>query len=700
MLIIAEKPSVAKDFADVLSCKRTGAIYSDGKTTITNCVGHLFRLEEPKHYSSENFPIIPERFDYCINPRTAEQAAIVTGLLKKHRDDTILIATDADREGEIIARECLLMAGISDFSRIKRFWVSQALTAEVILNGIKNARPLAEYTSLADQGFARQHADWLVGMNFSRYISCMAKARLPVGRVQTAVLSAISERCKTIQGFKSEKYFEHYGIFRPTRVSSGAVCRGIYFEDDKTGFADSAREARLRFCIGKTASLIDSRIERKTQNPPQLYNLNALQKDAFKFFEYPADRTLKILQSLYEELKCVSYPRTPSRVMGSGNVELCVKIADSLCCSTLSHSHPNRDFNVIRTEMDISLSNKRCFNDARLEAHHALIPLKDLETEDLLNKATKEQLNIYSLILDRFFEAFLPPCEYEKQTFILEVNANKFRVTGRKTIEGGWKNFSVRNEDDNEKPDGDSQTLEDIDWNSLTLTDVETKEIWTKPPAYFNEASILSFMENPKHNGEPIPGKSKYEKLVGLGTPATRHTFIPKLIDNGYIEIQSKNFICTKLGDILLDALRNSPLKSLADISETTSWEKKLAENPLAFEERIKDFVKVSANQEIKIDRSAILKDDIICPLCGKPVKESSRSWFCTGYKDGCTFKSLWKEARGAVFSKADIRNLCEGKKTGIKKCTKKDGGNYECRFILNKEHSWELEPLFEKKRN
>ena len=145
MLIIAEKPNVAKEFADALSCRKTGGIYSGKDTTITNCKGHLFNLEEPKHYTSEIFPIIPERFDYRANPNTSEQTKIVISLLKKHRNDEILIATDADREGEVIARECLLMAGITDFRRIKRFWVSQALTAEVIKDGIRNAKHLSEY---------------------------------------------------------------------------------------------------------------------------------------------------------------------------------------------------------------------------------------------------------------------------------------------------------------------------------------------------------------------------------------------------------------------------------------------------------------------------------------------------------------------------------------------------------------------------
>ena len=693
MLIIAEKSNVAKEFADALSCRKNGGIYSGGDITIASCKGHLFNLEEPKHYTSEYFPVIPDRFDYRTNPKTTEITKIVISLLKKHRHDEILIATDADREGEVIARECLLMAGITDFSRIKRFWVSQALTAEVIKNGIRDAKPLSEYNTLSAQGFARQHADWLVGMNFSRYISRAANTRLPVGRVQTAILSAISERCDTIKNFRSERYFEHYGIFRPTRVGSGnAGCTGIYIEDSTAKFPEDSRSQKLKECIGKKAVLKEKKEEEKSIEPPQLYNLNSAQKDAFRFFGYSANETLAIIQSLYDDLKCVSYPRTPSKVMGSGNTELCRDVFDELCSA-----YPK--YRQLAASEDFSASNKRCFNDKKLEAHHALIPLKALP-----ENADERQMNIYNLILDRFMAAFLPEAKYIQQVYILEAEGKTFRISGRKTTEPGWKKFSDILSDrhvsvQSEETEDEEQSLDGIEWNSLVLSETETKEKWTNPPKYFNEASILSFMENPKPDRHMPAHDEANEKLAGLGTPATRHTFIPKLTANGYIEVQKKNFICTRLGETLLESLRNSSLRQVADISATTQWEKELAENPEIFEKKMKDYVRQAVSTEIRIDRSGITADSIKCPVCGKPIRESAKSWFCTGYKDGCKFKSLWKETRGTKFTKADIRALCEGKKTPLKKCTKKDGGSYECRFILNKENSWELEPVFEKNK-
>ena len=378
--------------------------------------------------------------------------------------------------------------------------------------------------------------------------------------------------------------------------------------------------------------------------------------------------------------------------MGSGNVELCSGVFDELC-----RAYPK--YRQLAASEDFSVSNKRCFNDKKLEAHHALIPLKALP-----ENASEKQMNVYTLILERFMAAFLPEAKYIQQVYIVETEGNTFRVSGRKTTEPGWKKFSDILYDrlvsvQSEETENEAQSLDGIDWNSLVLSEIATREKWTKPPKYFNEASILSFMENPKPARHVSVHDEQNERLVGLGTPATRHTFIPKLTANGYIEVQNKNFICTKLGETLLESLRNSTLRQLADISATTQWEKELAENPEIFEKKMKDFVRQAVSTEIRIDRSGITTDEIKCPVCGKPVSESAKSWFCTGYKEGCKFKSLWKETRGAKFTKSDIKALCEGKKTSLKKCTKKDGGSYECRFILNKENSWELEPVFEKKK-
>jgi len=693
LLILTEKPSVAKDFSSALGCSFSGGVYKNAGTTITYCVGHLFKEESPQHYGSD-FPVIPDHWDYRLpdDKKLARQATVVVSLLKSHKNGTIIIATDADREGEIIARECLLQAGITDFSKIKRFWVSQALTKEVVLEGLKKAKPLSEYNFLAEQGFARQHADWLVGMNFCRYISDAAKTKLAVGRVQTAILSAIEERCDKIKNFTSERYFEHYGLFRPTAVGSAVSCRGIYFEGETTGFKDDSQREKLKSSIGKSARLIDSKTENKVTNPPRLYNLNAAQKDAFKFFGYSADRTLKIIQALYEEKKCLSYPRTPSRVMGSENVELCRKVADELLKNYAG-------FEILRKEMNISLSNKRCFDDAKLEAHHALIPLKPLPED-----ASEEEKNIYALVLERFFIAFLPEEKYKKLTYILDVDGNHFRICGKEVVSAGWqtKSYSdalkysfpdrratVQEENENEE----EQSLENINWSSLVLSNIETKEKWTRPPAFFNEASILSFMENPKATDrqagdrqEPSVEDTRQKKLAGLGTAATRHTFIPLLLKRGYIAFDRKSIICTDLGSVLLKAVRSSAIKSLADVSTTTDMEQRLEENPKKYLEDIKSLVRTAVKQTVQIEvPAANSSSGISCPLCKKEIRKGKSNWYCTGYKNGCRFV-LWETVAGAKLTEKDIAAICAGKQTGIKHCTSKAGKNFDCRFVLDEE--------------
>lgn len=587
MLIITEKPSVAKDFAKALACSFSASdqVYKsrDGEITIVHCVGHLFNLQQPDFYDERfkhwnQLPIIPQQFAYDVNPQTKDVAKNVIQHIKNHKNDEILIATDADREGEIIARECLLASRISDYSKIKRFWVSQALTPEVILEGIKNAKPSYQYDDFAEQGFARQKADWLVGMNFTRFMTNMSGVLLTAGRVQTAILSAINTRCENIVNFKSEKYYEHFGNFSD---NNGNECIGIFLdENENTSFQNPLE--KLNYLSGKRASLISNKTEEKKINPPQLYNLNDLQKEAFRLYGYSAEKTLQIVQKLYEEYKCVSYPRTPSKVMGKDNINLC-KVTSSMLLSTY------KCYNETFENGNYTSSNKRVFDDSKLEAHHAIIPL-----EVLPKTASADEKKIYCLILERFFLAFCPAHVYEKQTVFLVVNGSRFKIIGRKIIDNGWKTFVTINTYEEKENILDSQVLSEIDWNHLNLNTITIVPKNTKAPKFFNEASILAFMENPK-------SIETEGKLVGLGTAATRHTFIPKLLKSKYIKFNKKDIVITELGKAFLEGLTKSPAKLLADISQTTKWEEQLKDNPELFLENIKEYIRNSVSTPINL---------------------------------------------------------------------------------------------------
>ena len=590
MLIITEKPSVAKDFAKALACSFSASDQAyksrDREITIVHCVGHLFNLQQPDFYDERfkywnQLPIIPKQFAYDINSQTKDVAKNVIQHIKNHKNDEILIATDADREGEIIARECLLASRISNYSKIKRFWVSQALTPEVILEGIKNAKPSYLYDDIAEQGFARQKADWLVGMNFTRFMTNMSGILLTAGRVQTAILSAINNRCKSIENFKSEKYYEHYGNFSD---NNGNECIGIFLdESENTSFPNPLE--KLNNLSGKRASLISNKTEEKKINPPQLYNLNDLQKEAFRLYGFSAEKTLHIVQKLYEEYKCVSYPRTPSKVMGKDNINLC-KVTSSMLLSTY------KCYIEVFENGNYTSSNKRVFDDSKLEVHHAIIPL-----EVLPKTASADEKKIYCLILERFFLAFCPAHVYEKQTVFLDVNGSKFKIIGRKIIDNGWKTFVTINTHEEKENVLDSQVLSEIDWNNLNLNTITIVPKNTKAPKFFNEASILAFMENPK-------SIETEGKLVGLGTAATRHTFIPKLLKSKYIEFNKKDIVITELGKAFLEGLTKSPAKLLADISQTTKWEEQLKDNPELFLENIKEYIRnsVSTPMNLKSD--------------------------------------------------------------------------------------------------
>ena len=375
---------------------------------------------------------------------------------------------------------------------------------------------------------------------------------------------------------------------KPSVAKDFAKALACSFSASDQAYKSRDGEITIVHCVGHLFNLqqpdfYDERFKHWNQLP--MYNLNDLQKEAFRLYGFSAERTLQIVQKLYEEYKCVSYPRTPSKVMGEDNLQLCIKTAIKLSTKYI-------EYLGIFSKGDYSSSNKRIFDDSKLEAHHAIIPL-----EPLPYNTTIEEQSIYFLILERFFLAFGPAHVYEKQTVFLDVNGSRFKIIGRKIIDNGWKTFVTINTPEEKENISDSQVLSEIDWNNLNLNTITTVPKNTKAPKYFNEASILAFMENPK-------SIETEGKLVGLGTAATRHTFIPKLLKSKYIEFNKKDIVITELGKAFLEGLTKSPAKLLADISQTTKWEEQLKDNPELFLENIKEYIRnsVSTPMNLKLD--------------------------------------------------------------------------------------------------
>jgi DNA topoisomerase-3 len=417
MLILCEKPSVAKDFAGVLGCEAKKGYYQKNGTVITYAVGHLFRLCDPEAYNpayktwdAAFLPIIPSSFRYEKIEKLSSQIEIIKLLLENNTHDTIIVATDAGREGELIARIILSESGVTDVSRIKRFWVSEALTKEVILKGLREAKPLSAYNAISNEGFARQRADWLIGINLTRLMSAGNSTLFSVGRVQTAVLNAVALRNAETANFIPVPFVE---LEASLQSSNGTVIKAwlINPKNEKTAFFEDREyvSAARDYCKNNPVSRFQSHVTKETAKPPKLLNITGLQKAAYRLHGYSPEKTLETAQSLYEKHKCLSYPRTPSRVMGNQNVDLFREIY-----RFLSGCYPH--YARLCDESVIAEGNKNIFNSAALEDHHALIPLRQLpENADTLER------NIYDIVLKSFFTVCMNDYIYNKKRLLFHI---------------------------------------------------------------------------------------------------------------------------------------------------------------------------------------------------------------------------------------------------------------------------------------
>jgi DNA topoisomerase-3 len=684
MLILTEKPSVAKAFADALGVTRKENYWENGEHCVVNALGHLLENYSPEDYdpalqkwSLDGLPVIPEKVKYKEIKKTKDQLAVVKNCFVRHKNDQFLLATDAEREGEVIGAEILDYVGFTDYAGAKRFWVSEALTPEVIRKGIENAKPLADYKSYREQGFARQFADWLVGMNITRLITLKTNKLLHFGRVQTAVLAAIHERENSIANFLPEKYYMLRVTMEkdfPTKTPLFSV--KMINPDNKEHpmrFADTSSLEKFISTANKERGVIMSlKKDKKTVQPPQLFNLTALQKEAHKRFGYSPEKTLEIAQTLYEKYKCLSYPRTPSRVMGNDNVDLVKSIYNKLKNVYTSWKGLEKFIQGSDSAL-ISVGNKRVFNSSELQDHHALIPLATLESED------KEEVDVYFLVFEQFFTVFKPPYVYNSISIDVGISGYKFVGNGIEVLEKGWRSYldmticedDVLDEDLHEDYTGLEQG------KSYPVSGVDKLELKTEPKKHYTFASLLQLMENPR-NDDGI-------HLTGLGTPATRGAILQKLVDRKYVSLKGKNILISNDGKFLIEnILNNDELASFVSVPETTRWEEQLHDNTAAFIEGIKNFVRIAVKNigmtAYQHEKKSLGK----CPLCGGDVYEGNKNYYCGNYKSEklCRF-TIWKEICHASVSHSDVQALLAGKQTKVKKCVGKTGKDFNAKFEL-----------------
>ncbi|NLB52014.1 MAG: DNA topoisomerase III [Syntrophomonadaceae bacterium] len=612
-LVLAEKPSVAREIARVLNCQSKNKGYIEGpKYIVTWALGHLVTLCEPHDYDEkykqwrlEDLPMLPDRMKLKTIRQVNHQYRVVKSLMIRKDVNELIIATDAGREGELVARWIIDKANCK--KPIKRLWISSQTDA-AIKEGFARLKPGSEYNNLYQAAVCRAEADWLIGLNVTRALACKHNAQLTAGRVQTPTLAMIVNREKEIQEFKPVDYWTLRADF------------GEYFGDwrDKKGQGRIFDEAKARELAsrlqGQDGVITSLNISSKSEAPPLAYDLTELQRDANRRLNFSAQKTLSVLQDLYEQHKLVSYPRTDSRYISSDIVPTLPARLKAMGVG------PYADFAGALLKKKLN-PGKRLVDNSKVSDHHAIIP-----TEQPLNlgKLNTDEKKLYDLIARRFLAVLYPPHLYEQVTIITTVNSEAFHSRGKRTKEMGWKAVTtVIAEKEND-------SAQEIPLQNLTsqqqgegkqVKSLKTNKARTTPPPRFTEATLLTAMESP---GKYIEDEELRETIKGrgLGTPATRAEIIEKLINSFYVERRGKSLVPTDKG-IQLIALAPDSLRSP---EMTAEWEQRLNDIAVGKGNR-SEFIRGIRESAVEMVQKVIADDATFkatnvsrskCPSCGK----------------------------------------------------------------------------------
>lgn len=617
-LVIAEKPSVARDIARVLHCSQKGNGCLEGKEyVVTWALGHLVTLADPEEYDKKYMkwemnalPMMPEHMKLVVIRQTAKQYnAVKTQLFRKDVGD-IIIATDAGREGELVARWILDKSGCR--KPIRRLWIS-SVTDKAIRDGFHNLKDGREYNDLYRAAAARAEADWLVGMNGTRALTCKYNAQLSCGRVQTPTLAIIAMREEEIRHFQPKEY---YGI----TVNAGEIL--WTWKDQKSGslrtfHKEKAEEIREKIKDGALTIISVTKKPKKTQ-APGLYDLTTLQREANQKYGFSAKETLNIMQRLYENHKVLTYPRTDSRYIGKDVVPT---IKERLkACGT----GPYRKLAGALLNKPIQV-NGSFVDDKKVSDHHAIIPTEQFVQ---LDHMTNEERKIYDMVVRRFLSVLYPAFEYEQTAMEAEAFGYVFAASGKTVKNLGWKDVyegDYREEEDENEQEMKDQSLPVYkEGEKLKILDIRMKEGKTKPPARFTEATLLAAMENPVKylsTGDRQAAKTLGE-TGGLGTVATRADIIEKLFNSFMMEKKGNDIHLTSKAKQLLELVP----EDLKKPELTADWEKKLSDiakgklRQDTFLKEIRDYT-CEIVDEIKTASGTFRHDNItnkICPECGK----------------------------------------------------------------------------------
>lgn len=672
ILVLAEKPSVARDIARVLNCNKKGNGYLEGeKYIVTWALGHLVTLSDPEQYDNkykqwnmDDIPILPKSFKFSIMKPTIKQFNAVKGQLLRDDVKEVVIATDAGREGELVARLILYKTGSK--KPIKRLWIS-SVTDKAIREGFMKLKDGREYNNLYFAALSRAEADWVVGINATRALTCKHNAQLSCGRVQTPTLAMVAAREDEIREFKPKSYYSIEVVVKGTKLK---------WVDKKTKESKSFNEEKIDTILKsiKGESLYIKDVDKKVKKlySGGLYDLTQLQRDANRIWGYSAKETLSIMQKLYEHHKVLTYPRTDSKYISEDIVDT-LKDRVKAC----------RSVNSEAAKEIISLGikgNKSFVDNTKVSDHHAIIPT---EEAPFWNDFSIKERNIYEIVSKRFLAALMKPCEYEEVTICGSVKDEEFKAKGKRIIYNGWKDVYDNNEESSEE---ENQIVNDFNkGDNIKIDSINKTNGKTTPPSLFNEGTLLGAMENPSKY--MLSKDSKIAKTLGetggLGTVATRADIIEKLFSSFLIENRGKDIVTTSKGRQLL---KLAP-KELVSPELTGKWEQKLQEiskgklNKDKFMEEITQYTK-NIVSGIKSSEDTFRHDNLSsekCPACGKKMlsvnTKKGRSLVCQdrecGQRKNVAF--LTNARCPECKKKLELRGSGEGK---IYACT-----NVKCNF-------------------
>ncbi len=708
-LVIAEKPSVARDLVDALpgSFENHDTYYESEDTIVTFAVGHLVELINPEDYDErfkrwrmDDLPIVPDEFKLRARDKKAEnQLKAIHKLLKREDVDRVVNACDAGREGELIFAYIYETSGAD--KPVERLWIN-SMTKQAIREGFEHLRPGEQLRQLEAAARSRSEADWLVGMNATRAATIRGRAWVggvvSLGRVQTPTLALMVKREREIQAFVPEPYWLVHAQFDPRY-------EGLWFEGDETRLKDGKRADEIATKVSGADGVVES-VERKEQSEraPLLYDLTSLQRDANRRFGFSARRTLQAAQSLYENKMAITYPRTSSRWLSGDLVPQLKPTAATL--APISDYAAAAQYVLGLKQLPLG----RVVNDSKVDDHHAIIPT---DVEHDLDSFTPDERRVFDLVARRFLSVFHPPARYARTTIVTLVEEERFRTRGKVTLEAGWRGVygleadadkQARQDEEGENESAELPELQQGQGVKCTTAEVEAKE--TRPPPRYTEATLLSAMETA---GKLVDDEELREAMKerGLGTPATRAETIETLIRREYIERVAKDLQPTPKGLQVITMLEQHPLTSP---ELTGDWEKRLtdiehgSDDRKAFIDDIANFTRSTVEQIAALDKEKLRPERVElgpCPRCGAEtgeiIRENSKAYGCTSWKSreeaGCGFV-IWKRVAGRTLTPEIARQLLEEGKTKevISGFRSRAGKPFRARLVLKEDGKVEFD--------